>query len=83
MDRQVVWSPLLNPFSNLAFAAAFIFSLLIPTATFTMGFTSLTNFAEFKKRARVLIDYNIPFPMAVDLASFARQTRQKYGMRGE
>ena len=37
-----------------------------------MNFTSETNLAEFKKRARVLKDYNIPFPMTVDLAFFAR-----------
>ena len=53
-------------------AAAFIYPLLIATATFTMNFTSETNLAEFKKRARVLKDYNIPFPMTVDLAFFAR-----------
>ena len=50
--------------------AAFIYPLLIPTATFTMSFTSEANFVEFKKRARVLIGYDIPFPMAVDLAAF-------------
>ena len=49
-------------------AAAFIYPLLIPTATFTISFKLEADFAEFKKRARVLIDYDIPFPITAKVA---------------